>query len=109
MTIGAYYSGTPFGGARYTVENLVIGSIAAVTTLEVQVTLPGAAVGDGGIAVPRGAAFTNGVAINPVRVSAANTVQIPFVNGSAGAIDPADTFDFDIYLFKKTGPTQAAV
>ncbi len=97
---GSYYSG---GIARYTIDNLVIGNITAVTTLEVQVTLPGANVGDIGIACPRDAIFTAGVGINPVRISAANTGQIPFVNGSAGAINPADTFDFTIALIKASG------
>jgi len=105
---GGYYAGTPFGGARYTVTNLTIPSIDAVTTTEVEVTLQGARVGDGGIAVPR-AAFTNGVAILPVFVTADNTAQIPFCNASAGAINPDDTFDFDVYLFRATGPLQAAV
>lgn len=104
-----YYSGTSFGGARYTVTNLVIPSIGAVTTTEVQVTLVGARVGDSGFAAPRDAKMTSGIAINPIRVTANDTVQIPFVNASAGAIDPADTFDFDVYLFKATGSLAAAV
>lgn len=101
-----------FGNAtvkRYTVTNLVIASIGAVTTLEVPVTLPGAKVGDSGFAAPRDAKLTNGLTMNPLRVTADNTVQIPFVNASAGAIDPADTFDFDVYLFTATGPLDGAV
>lgn len=94
---------------RYTVTNLVIPSIAAVTTTEVQVVLAGAAVGDGGIACPRDAKLTSGIALNPVRISAAGIGQIPFVNASAGAIDPADTFDFDVYLFRATGALSGAV
>lgn len=102
-----YYAGAGFSGARYTLTNLVIGNITAVTTLEVQVTLAGVAVGDTGIAAPRDAKMTNGIAINPIRVTAANTAQIPFVNASAGAIDPADTFDFDVFIFRGSGPSQA--
>jgi hypothetical protein len=104
-----YYSSTGFSGARYTVTNLVIPSIAAVTTTEVQVTLVGVAVGDSGFACPRDAKFTSGLAILPLRITAANTAQIPFCNGSAGAIDAADTFDFDVYVFKASGPLTAAV
>lgn len=88
---------------RYSFSNLVIASIGAVTTLEVAVPLPGALPGDVGIAIPRDGAFTSGIAINPIRVTAADAGVIPFVNGSAGAIDPADTFDFDVYLFRATG------
>ena len=40
-----YYAGSGFSGKRYTVANLVIPSIGAVATTEVQVTLPGAKVG----------------------------------------------------------------
>jgi hypothetical protein len=104
-----YGSGVPFGAYRYTITNLVIGNITAVNTLEVQVTLPGAQVGDSGFACPRDAKMTNGISINPLRVTAPNTVQIPFVNASAGAIDPADTFDFDVYLFRASGNVQAAI
>jgi hypothetical protein len=101
-----YYSGNV---VRYIVNNLVIANITAVTTLEVQVTLPGVAVGDSGFACPRDAKMTNGIAILPVRVTAANTAQIPFCNASAGAIDPADTFDFDVYIFKAAGAIQATI
>ena len=80
-----------------------------MTTTEVQVALVGARVGDSGIACPRDAKFTNGIAILPLRVTANDVVQIPFCNASAGAIDPADTFDFDVYLFRATGNLQGAV
>ena len=93
---------------RYLITNFVIGNITAVTTLEVAVVLNGAAVGDGGIAVPR-AAFTNGVVPAYVRVTAANAGVIAFVNASAGAIDPADTFEFDVYLFKASGELAGSV
>lgn len=96
---------------RYTVANLVIPSIAAVTTTEVTVTVSsgGLVVGDVGIAIPRGAAFTSGLAINPVRVTAATTFVIPFVNASAGALDAADTFDFDVFIFRATGNLNQAI
>jgi hypothetical protein len=87
---------------RYTVNNLVIASIGAAASLDVPVSLPGAKVGDVGIAIPR-QALTSGVAINPLRVSADNTAVIQLVNGTAGAIDPVDTMDFDVVLFRGTG------
>ena len=93
---------------RYLVTNLVIGNITTVTTLEVAVVLNGAAVGDGGIAVPR-AAFTNGVVPSYVRVTGANAGVIAFVNASAGDINPADTFEFDVYLFKASGELTGSI
>ena len=104
---GLYYTG---GIARYTIDNLVIGNLPATTTKEIAVTLPGAALGDIGIACPREAIFTAGIIINPVRISAANTGQIPFVNASPGAIFPPqqDTHDFTIVLFKANGAVGVA-
>jgi hypothetical protein len=99
-----YYYGAP---VHYQKANVPIASIAAVTTLEVTFTMPGADVGDFFIGVPS-TAFTNGLGIQAGRISAANTGKLPIVNGSAGAIDPADTFTFDLFLFKKGGKTLAA-
>lgn len=87
---------------RYLVNNLVIPSIGAAGTGEVSVSLPGAKVGDIGIAMPR-QALTAAISVQPVRITADNTGSIPFVNGSAGAIDPVDTMDFDVVLFRATG------
>lgn len=87
---------------RYIVNNLAIASIGAAGSLDVAVSLPGSVVGDVGIAIPR-QALTGGVSINPIRVTAAGSAAIQFVNGSAAAIDPVDTMDFDIVLFRSTG------
>lgn len=95
---------------RFTVENLVIASIGAVTTLVVSVTVAGAGLqaGDGVQVTPRVATgLTNGIAVYGVIIDATH-IGIAFVNASAGAIDPADTFDFDIYVTKKTGQAVAA-
>lgn len=94
---------------RFTVENLVIGNITAVTTLVVSVLVAGAGLqaGDGVQVTPRVAAgLTNGIAVYGVIIDATH-IGIAFVNASAGAIDPADTFDFDIYVTKKTGQAVA--
>jgi hypothetical protein len=107
MSGTSYYDGG--SGYRYTVTNLVIPNLGAVSTTEVQVTLQGCRVGDSGFACPRDAAFTAGIAILPLRVTANDTAKIPFVNASAGAIDPADTFDFDVYLWRATGGLAGAV
>lgn len=90
---------------RYTVENLAIGNITAVTSLLVAVTLAGQqlAAGDGvQVTLRSTTAMTNGITFYGVVVSATQ-IGIVFVNASAGAIDPADTFDFDIYVLKKSG------
>lgn len=87
---------------RYSVNNLVIASIGAAGSLDVAVVLQGAKVGDVGIAIPR-QALTAGVSINPIRITADNAGAIQFVNGTAGAIDPVDTMDFDVVLFRSTG------
>lgn len=94
---------------RVTVENLVIGNITAVTSLLVSVTVAGQqfAAGDGVQVTLRSAtAMTNGIAFYGVVVDATH-IGIVFVNASAGAIDPADTFDFDIYVTKKSGQAVA--
>jgi hypothetical protein len=97
---------------RFTVENLVIASIAAVTTLVVSVAVPtgsGLSAGDGVQVTPRVATgLTNGIAVYGVIIDATH-IGIAFVNASAGAIDPADTFDFDVYVTKKTGAAVASV
>lgn len=87
---------------RYIVNNLTIASIGAAGSLDVSVSLPGAKVGDIGLAIPR-QALTGAVSINPIRITADNTGAIQFVNSSAGAIDPVDTMDFDVILFRATG------
>ena len=87
---------------RYIVNNLVIPSIGAAETGEVAVSLPGAKVGDIGIAMPR-QALTAAISVNPIRITADNAGAIPFVNSSAAPIDPVDTMDFDIVLFRGTG------
>lgn len=95
---------------RYTVENLVIGNMLAVTSLLVSVTVAGQqlSAGDGVQVTLRSAtAMTNGIVFYGIVIDATH-IGIVFVNASAGAIDPADTFDFDIYVTKKSGNPVAA-
>lgn len=87
---------------KYSIDNLVIPSIAAVTTTEVAINCPGVMPGDIGVAIPRNAAFTNGLSIGHARCAVAGVLQLPFVNASAGAIDAADTFDFDILVIQQS-------
>lgn len=109
MSSSYYGAGVPFSGFRYTVTNLAVPSIAAVTTTEVQVTLAGVKVGDSGFFAPRDQKMLNGMALLPIRVTADNTAQLPFCNASAGALDVPDTVDYDVYVFRATGNLQAAV
>jgi hypothetical protein len=94
--------------AHVQITDLVIASITAVTTLVKTITVPGASfvAGDAVLVTPRVATgLTNGISIYGV-VIAATQIGIAFVNASAGAIDPADTFDFDVYVLGNTGNLQ---
>jgi hypothetical protein len=90
-------------GRRFQVTDLVVASVGAVTTLAVSVAITsgGLVLGDAVIVTPR-SALTNGIAIYGHVVDATH-FAIDFVNASAGAIDPADTFDFDVFILTNTG------
>ena len=62
------------------------GSIAAATTAEQTVTVPGVEVGD--FVVVEKPTLTAGVGIVNARVSAINTVAIQWVNATAAPVDP---------------------
>jgi hypothetical protein len=106
-----------FGGnvvaKRFVLNNLVIASIGAVSTVAVAVPVAAAAglvVGQVGFAVPNAAAFTAGLpAIVGARVTTATEITLYFANGSAGAIDPADTFEFTVFIFENTGDVQQTI
>jgi hypothetical protein len=66
---------------------LDFGSIAAQDDLELTITVTGASVGDA-VALGPPAALESGLAATGY-VSAADTVTVRLVNGTAGAIDPA--------------------
>lgn len=71
-------------------------SVAAATTAEQTVTVSGVKVGDFVIAMKP--TLTAGVTIGNVRVSAADTVAIQFVNATAGAVDPgSETWKFLVF------------
>lgn len=71
-------------------------SVATITTAEQTVTVPGVQVGDFVIAMKP--THTTGVTIGNVRVSAANTIAIQFVNPTAGGVDAAsETWQFLIF------------
>jgi hypothetical protein len=72
---------------RYTVS-INPASIAAATSAEQTFTVTGLEVGDIVVAVNKPTA-TAGVGIVNMRVSAANTLALTFMNATAGAVDPA--------------------
>ena len=80
-------------------------AVATITTAEQTVTVTGVKVGDFVIAMKP--THTTGVTIGNVRVSAADTVAIQFVNPTAGSVDPAsETWQF---LVIRTEPAQASL
>lgn len=72
-----------FGVAKVTFDP---ASIAAATTAEQTVTVPGVKTTDA-VFVSK-PTLTAGVGIAGARVSAADTVAITFINATAGALDP---------------------
>lgn len=92
---------------RFQITDLVIAAITAVSTatVSVAVTSGGLQVGAGVLVTPR-SALTNGIAVYGHVIDATH-IGIDFVNASAGSIDPADTFDFDVFVFNSTGNVQA--
>lgn len=60
-------------------------AVAAATTAEQSVTVNGVQVGD--FIIPEKPSATAGVGIVNARVSAANTVQLTFVNATAGSVN----------------------
>ena len=95
--MGAMINEDRFGVITFTYDP---GSIAAATTAEQTVTVPGVLPGDY-IEVTK-PTLTAGVGIVNARVSAANTVAITWVNATAGAIDPpAETYQAWVFRPEK--------
>jgi hypothetical protein len=80
-------STTPIVGLYRVAQTLTPASVAANTSAEQTFTVPGLQVGDS-IDVNK-ASHQVGLSIGNVRVSAANTLAIQFVNTTGGAIVPA--------------------
>ena len=68
------------------VQTITPTAVAAATTVEQSVTVPGLVVGDYVEVCPP--ALTAGVTLANSRVSAANTLQLQFVNSTAGSLTP---------------------
>lgn len=63
-------------------------SVAAASTAEQDITIPGVKVNDIVVSVNKPSS-TAGLTIGNARVKAANTVSVQFVNPTAGAVDAA--------------------
>jgi hypothetical protein len=87
---------------RKVVTNLAIGNCVTKTHTETAITVAGARVGDN-VDITCVQTFEAGLCLAGHRVSADNTVQLGVVNPTAGDINPADTFDFSVVVFKATG------
>lgn len=97
---------------RFRLNNLVIGSVGAAGSLNVDATitaLPANMVGSIGFALPVDADLTAALPPPSVRLTAVTTLRLRFANPSAGAIDPVDTFDWDVYLFTPSGNVQQTI
>lgn len=67
---------------------------SAAVTIQT-VTIPGALPGDSVILSPPAAGLSVAVAVGVGYVSAADTCKVPFINPTAGALDPASAvYDF---------------
>jgi hypothetical protein len=80
-------STTPITGMYRILQTLAPSAVGANTTVEQTFTVPGLQVGDS-IDVNK-ASHQAGLSIGNVRVSAANTLAIQFVNTTAGSLTPA--------------------
>lgn len=97
---------------RFRLNNLVVGSIGAAGSLNVDSTItavPAEWVGCIGFAVPTDADLTAALGAPMARITSTTNLRLRFSNGSAGAIDPADTFDFDVFIFLETGQIQQTI
>ena len=61
-------------------------TVGATTTAELTATVPGLQVGDYVDMYLAGAAITTGLAFTNIRVSAANTIAVTWVNSTAGGL-----------------------
>lgn len=89
--------------AHVAIDNLVIGNVTAVTTLVVSVTVSPAflTAGDGILVTCRAAAgFTAKLGFYAVVVDSTH-IGLCVFNAAAADADPADTFDWDFYVFSK--------
>jgi hypothetical protein len=98
--------------ARFRLNNLVIASIGAAGSLNVDVTIaavPSSWVGATGTALPIDADLTAGLPPPSARITSTTNLRLRFANPSAGAIDPVDTFDWDVNVQIPAGSAQQTI
>lgn len=97
--MGAMMNEDRWGAVNFTYDP---ASIAAATTAEQTVTIPGLKIGDCVYDVSK-PTNTAGVAIVNARVSAANTLAVVWMNATAGAVDPpSETYTAMVFRPEKT-------
>lgn len=97
---------------RFRLNNLVVGAIGAAGSLNVDTAitaLPANLVGCTGFATPVDADLTAGLGAPMARITSTTNLRLRFSNGSAAGIDPADTLDYDVYVFVPSGSAQQTV
>ena len=91
-------SQTPLKGVRLYTQTITPASVAAATVAEQTFTVTGLTTADDVFVNP--AAIVNATGIAGVRVSAANTLAIRYVNPTAGALTPtAGTYAIVAFRF----------
>lgn len=89
--------------AHVTIDNVVIGNVTTVTTRVMSITVAPAflAAGDGVFAACREpTGFTARLGFYAVVVDSTH-IGLCVFNASAADVDPADTFDWDFYIFSR--------
>jgi hypothetical protein len=97
---------------RFVLNNLVVASVGAAGSTNVDTTInavPASWVGAVGFALPTDADLTAGLPPPSARVTTTTNLRLRFANPSAGAIDPADTFDWQVFVFVPAGTPQQTV
>jgi len=103
---------TGSAGARFRLNNLVVANIGAAGSLNVDVTItavPSDWVGAIGIAAPVDADLTAGLPPPYARITSTTNLRLRFANPSAGGIDPADTFDWEVLVWPERGNPQQTI
>ena len=99
-------------GVRYRLNNLVVGSVGAAGSLNVDVTVtavPADWVGAIGVAAPVDADLLAALPPPYARFTTTTNLRLRFANPSAGALDPADTHDWEVVMWPERGNPQQTI
>ena len=100
--MGAMMNEDRWGVVRFTFDP---ASVAAATTAEQTVTIPGLQVGDIVFDASK-PTNTAGIAVVNARVSAANTLALTFINATAAPVDPPSE-TYTLFVFRPEKITTA--